>query len=573
LPSGGGSGVEQGYTFFSPDSRFLVLTRYKWETVLVAETEERRRIYTIQILEIPSCRVVYENTFPEYRILVGGNSGNALVNYSNAFHSEIPQYLFARDGSRVILPMRAGEIGVFDLTQEEMLFKGLTSSRTFASFSHSGKSILTINLDGKSIYLLDAETGEKIAELYDSNAAFLRGFAFPEDDKILLAGSDYCGIYELRLPDENPAISQYFTDGSGRYIQAAADGENAAVIDGRGESLPVVLKDSVEYTNVQYFKATGDVIVGLSDTGFAPYLALWDAVTGKKSDVTFPDPENHYTIYGSEFMLQQKTPPFFLSADGSRLGVIYQMTGIVAANFRVFDIKTGVLLAEEEIGWSNDAVITFDRNVTKLLFIRENVVSVYDALTGEELILDDYPSGQQALGSWSGQKAAISDDGKLIAVSHSKKGTLEIIDSFTGVRIHEIPLEEQATTLPCFSRDGSRASIGAGKNLISVDTETGDVLFCSYDENGFNTNYTYSEDGKYLIGADIRDASTGEKVCSVSFTVQPEWEISGTAGIIIPMGRAHAIYLPSIDEALGDLSAIICEYEFTQADKLRFALN
>jgi hypothetical protein len=116
-------------------------------------------------------------------------------------------------------------------------------------------------------------------------------------------------------------------------------------------------------------------------------------------------------------------------------------------------------------------------------------------------------------------------------------------------------------------------TIGAGKNLISVDTATGAVLFCAYSETGFNTAYTYSEDGKYLIGADIRDASTGETACSVSLAARAEWEISGTAGVTIPMGKAHAIYLPSIDEVLVDLSAIIREYTFTPADKLRFALD
>jgi DNA-binding beta-propeller fold protein YncE len=560
-----GPGVTQGYTFFSPDSRFLVLTRSYWETVLVGEIEERRTMYTTQIIEIPSCRVVYENTFPGYPSMDGSTDSQALPNYDNVFHSEIPEYLFARDGSRVILPVATQTIGVFDLTREEMLFTWRYSPPRFASFSLSGKSILTVSRTGKFIYLLDAETGGQIAKLGFTTASgisFLRGFAFPGDDKILLAGSGYCGVYELRLPDGSPDINQYFPDGSGRYIQAAA-GVNAAVIDGRGQSPPVVLEDSGEYTNVQKFKTAGDVVVGLSETGYPSYLALWDAVTGKKSDIEFPDPE-HY----------MKTPPFFLAADGSRLGVIYQMTGIVSASFRVFDTKTGELFAENKLGWSNEAVIAFDRELTKLLFIWGNVVSVFDALTGEELfVLDDYPSGQQALGSWSGQKAAISDDGTLIAVAHSKKGTLEIIDAQTGSRLHEIPLGGAATTAPSFSHSGELATIGAGKYLISVDTKTGRVLFSVYQESGFSAGYAYAEDDRYLIGADIRDAKTGEVACSVRLAAQPVWEISGTAGTTIPLGQAHAIYLPSLEETLADLRTVIREYTFTPADKLRFALD
>jgi hypothetical protein len=161
----------------------------------------------------------------------------------------------------------------------------------------------------------------------------------------------------------------------------------------------------------------------------------------------------------------------------------------------------------------------------------------------------------------------------LVAVTHSKKDTLEIIDAETGERLHEVPLGGQATTAPCFSHDGGRVAVGAGKYLFCADTNDGRILFSVYDEAGFKDDFSYSEDDLYLLGADIRDAETGEVACSVSLAPQPAWEITGEAGVKIPMGRAHAVYLPSADEALADLRAHIREYAFTRSDRLRFALD
>jgi WD40 repeat protein len=569
-----GVNVEQGYTFFSPDSRRLVLTRGATEQFETAGFEETRRVYTIQILDIPSCRVVYENRFTGYPVSLTSTVGAALPNYVNGFHSELPAHLFSRDGARVILPVDAQKFGVYDLHREELLFTK-SESLCFASFSPSGDMLLTINQKGNYVKLLDAETGGEIAGMYDAGAAYTRGFVLPGDDAALLAGNGFCRLYELRGTDEGegPDISLYFRDGSGRYILPASGGKNASVFDGRGGAAPVELEDSGDFTSAERFAASGAVAVGLSDTGFAPYLAVWDAATGKKLAAEFPDPEL-YTIEYSNFAREQKKSPVFLSSDGRRLGVIYQMAGVVSGAFRTFDAATGKILAEGELGASDGAQIDFDNGLTRLLFIRGNAVSVFDALTGETLFtLDDYPQGKQALASWSGQRAALSGDGGLLAVSHSKKGTLEIIDASDGRRLHEIPLGAQATTVPCFSHSAERVTVGAEHNLISVDTASGRVLFSAYDETGFNSDYAYSEDDIYLLGSDIRRSETGELASPVPLKTAPEWELSGAAGAVIPVGRAHAVYLPAVGEAVAELDAHIREYEFTKQDKLRFALN
>jgi outer membrane protein assembly factor BamB len=209
-----------------------------------------------------------------------------------------------------------------------------------------------------------------------------------------------------------------------------------------------------------------------------------------------------------------------------------------------------------------------------MLFIYDNEISVYDAMTGEKLFtLDDYPQGYSILGQWLGHEAAVSDDGALIAVSHSKKNTLEIIDAATGDRLHEMPLEESASCDPFFSRDGARVALGAGKTLLCVDTATGEEIFSVRDEAGFNEAYVFSSDGLYLIGADVRDAGDGAVVCAARLEARPEWEITGTEGVIAPLEKAHAVYIPSVNEALAELRAHIRSYDFTRPEKLAFALD
>ncbi|MDR1961635.1 MAG: TIR domain-containing protein [Gracilibacteraceae bacterium] len=564
-----GISVAQGYTFFSPDSRFLVLTREALGRVPAAEFEETRRTYSIQILEIPSCRVVYETAFLG-QLIVGASESNVLPNYSNSFDSDVPACLFAPDSSKLVLPVGAGEFGVFDLARERMLFTR-KESLGFASFSPSGRHVLTVSQTGHAWELLDAESGEQFAGFYDGGISFGRGFVLPADSVLIAgsaAGDNFCGIYELREPDDAKInMENYFADESGLCVLPATEGKNAAVADGRDGKILAELEDSAEYTKAERFAAVGGIIVGLSDAGTESVLTSWDAATGERLVESFPQPEY-------QFSDEQDFPPsFFLSADGARVAAIYQMYGASKGGFRTFDARTGELLAESDGFFLDGAIMRFDRDVTKLLYVYDNAVSVFDALSGQEVFaLDDYPGGQLALGTWSGQRVALSGDGALLAVSHSKKNTLEIIDAATGQRLHEIALNGPASTNPCFSRDGGRVAVGAGKYLFSVDAGSGQVLFSVYDEAGFSADCAFSADGRYLLGAGIRDAATGEVVCVVDLPARPVWEIIGT-GIVIPVGKSHAVYLPSIDEALADLRAHIRDYAFTQVDKLRFALD
>jgi hypothetical protein len=268
------------------------------------------------------------------------------------------------------------------------------------------------------------------------------------------------------------------------------------------------------------------------------------------------------------------SPAFFLAADNSRVLALYQMPGVASGGFRTFDPRTGAVLVETKLGWFSDTLISCDRNLTKLLYVFENEVRVYDAGSGAELFcLDDYPQGEQALGTWSGQKAAISADGAWIAVTHSKKNTLEIIDAVTGERRWEIPLDGQAVMAPFFAPDGGRVGVATAKTLLAAETAAGGVVFSVYEENGFSGEYAFSADGRYLLGPDIRDAATGQVASAVSLEARPLWEIGAAAGTVIPVGKGQAVYLPSWEEALADLRAHIRQYDFTQAEKLRFALE
>ncbi|MDR1603198.1 MAG: TIR domain-containing protein [Gracilibacteraceae bacterium] len=560
----------QGYIFFSPDSRYLVLTRESGARYPIGEFEESKTIYTIQILEIPSCRIIYENSILGFPWTDGVVPSQALPNYGHVFDSDVPAWLFSPDSSRLLLPLAANEFGLLDLKSGEMLYTK-TGLPRFASFSPSGRRLLTIGRSGHTLDLLDAESGAKIAGIYDADTAFLRGFIRPDDETLLIAGAkageNFCGVYALP-PAAEAAAAVYFADESGRYVRPAAADTGAAVVDGRSGETLAELRGGAAFTGAERFAAAGDLVLGLSAEGTESRLSLWAAASGELLVEKFSLPEYRW-ISGEYF-----SPPFFLAADESRVLALYQQFGVAGGGFRTYEARTGAVLAEANLSWFSGAFIACDRNLTKLLYIYDNAVSVYDAGSGAKLFtLDDYPPGDLALGTWSGQKAALSADGKWIAVTHSKKNTLEIMDAATGERRQEIPLDGQAAMAPFFAPDGGRVGVASEKTLLAVETATGGEIFSLYEENGFSGEYAFSADGRYLLGADIRDAATGVVISSVSLAARPLWEIEGTAGETIPVGRAHAIYLPALEEALADLRAHIRQYNFTRVEKLRFALE
>jgi WD40 repeat protein len=554
--------VTQGYTFFSPDSRYLVLTREAFETVLIAGLEEHRMVYTLQVLEIPSCRVIYESQVPDHAATTYAE--HVLPNYYNGRASDLPANLFAPDSTKLLLPVSPTAFGVFDLEREEMLYTRRDELR-FASFSPDSTRLLTLSRSGTTWTLREAASGVPTHSFYDIDTFFYRGFVW-DGDTVLLAGnagnSRFGGVYQLEKTVVNER--SYFSDESGSYLKPAVGGALASVTSGQKT---VALEGSADYDLTGLWAGAGAVAVGLSNKGTESVLTSWDAATGQVLARSLPAPELTY--------LSPSAPPSFaLSADGSRVTAFYHNFGVEKGGFRTYDTVSGAVLAETGSFWLTDATLLFDRGVTRLLYIFDNTVTVYDCLSGAKLFtLDDYPEGENALGMWSGQVAAISDDGALLAISHSKKNTLEIIDTGAGTRLQEIPLSSAATTPPCFSHDGTRVTIGCGKTLLTAETSSGQVLYTIEDEDGFATAYKYSEDDLYLIGTDIRAADTGVTLCPTVLPAQPVTEINRALGVKIPVGYGHAVYLPSYGEALAALRACVREYTFTAAEKLRFSLD
>ena len=83
---------------------------------------------------------------------------------------------------------------------------------------------------------------------------------------------------------------------------------------------------------------------------------------------------------------------------------------------------------------------------------------------------------------------------------------------------------------------------------------------------------TIGHSHRYLLGRDIRCADTGEKLAPMT-AAELVWEITKTAGLVIPIDRTYAVYVPTIDEVVSDLRLLIRSYEYTRAEKLRFSLE
>ncbi|MDR1065022.1 MAG: TIR domain-containing protein [Oscillospiraceae bacterium] len=569
---GDGDMVEQGYTFFTPDSRFLVLTGYRFEPYAILGTEKNVRVYTLRVLEIPSCRVVYESALSEA----------VLYNNYHAYESDLAGHLCAPDGSKLVLPVGPHGFGVFDPHREELLFEK-SSYSSFITFAPAGDKLSAVNSTGRYLSVYDAATGAE--EEYDLGGAsgYNKSFLLPGGGKVLLSGSGAAVLAEIGAErSEKTTPDMFFRDGSGRYICPAADGKGVLIRNAQDPAAaPVLLEDSAQYTKSFLLCGYSKTVVGFDgENVYGSVPVAWDAETGKKlRDFAPAEPgqvSQGYAIGGDSG--RRTASPFLLSRDGERLVVVHSRPSVAAGGFTVFDVATGERLAERDVGWLHDNILLFDKNASKALYVFDNEVRIIDAAgNGEPIVLDDYPTGRLSVATWSGQRAAISDDGGLAAVSHSKKATLEIIDTETGERLHEIPLGDPAATDPCFSHDGARVTVCTAKYLFSADTKTGEVLFTVYDDAGFGQsygqNYIWSDDDRYLMGADIRDAATGERVCSVPLPAQPVWEITETAGTVIPVSATQAVYLPTVGDAVARLREHIREYEFTRTDKLRYAIE
>jgi len=513
-------------------------------------------VTTIQIIAIPSCRVVYDNSFTG-----GGLFNNVAGSFGIDSNIHIPARLCARDSSKVILQTGSSSLCLFDLNKEQIMFSTTTyNNPQFATFSPSGDRVLVVAESW--ITCSDAETGRRIFQFMFSGGK--SGFITPDGNALMLVGADSSTLMEFPKESEETSKSDiFFRDGSGRYIRPATTETSAFVCDALGGATPVELENSIgnDYAWQRMYCGDGDRVFGFIRRGpWDGYLVCWDAGTGELL-------VNYGT--GSHSI-------FTLSADGQVLGVDCYGT------FYAFDVESGECLAKWNLPYFTNYKLLVDRDVTKVVYVRNNTVTIFDIFGDSAITLDDYPTGfNNVVNGYTGQKTAISGDGRLAAVTHDKKSTLEIIDTDTGERIFEVQLGGTATTAPAFSNDGRRVSVGVGKNLFSIDTSTGEVLYSLYDENGFYTDFTsaisnpdfiYSTDDRYLLGRDIRYADTGE-ILSPMLLAQPVWEITKTAGLVIPVDRTYAVYVPTIDEVVADLRLIIRSYEYTRAEKLRFSLE
>jgi WD40 repeat protein len=558
-----GMGMNGKFSTFTPDSRYLMFTRGGFSNSTPPD------IGVTQVLEIPSLRVMLE----------------AEINTAN-FNMLNPRFatptcrnaVSLYSGPNLLLPNGEHRHGVYDIENGALLHTlgnssgiartGITGYNDgglfFASFSPSGRLLLTIHTEGRALLVRDVETGDVLAEMLDHDNTFDRGFILADDGAVVVSGKnadgDFCAVYALRLRYKCVSDGDVaFHDGSGRYIRQTAVGENVRIIHTRDNNAPIELEDSGFRLWSWLLAGSGNTVAGMNlvSNTLDSFISVWDAETGEKlMDYPRPEPFHWNTDVSTRLNL---------SPDGLRLTAIHKNVSV--SGFTTFYARTGEVIAEGLYGQP----FSHNGDVTKFLYIdgRFNHVFVVDALTGEELIrISGFPEV-----TFSGLTAAISEDGGLLAVYHNLKRELELYCVETGTRLYGIPFSGAAANTPIFSHDGSRLLIGIGEHLYSVNTATGKILFAVYGEGGFGSDYVYSADDGYIVGADIRCAQSGEIVSAVVFAPQWEWEAAGAAGTRIPMGNSRIIYLPSFEEAVAELNGHIRDYAFTRSRLLRYALD
>ncbi|MDR2089092.1 MAG: TIR domain-containing protein [Clostridiales Family XIII bacterium] len=594
--------VEQGYSFFAPDSRHLLVTHREEERIPLKDgTHLRQTNYLFTVYELPAGKIVYTGSVSDRGVSF---MPYTLPNYVNDFHAISAQPLFSPDGRLLLLPGGQNALRIIDLRRgiaTATVSRAASGEEVWsACFSPDSRRVVvaagtaikihdalngalletltpggvsaSVSADGQRVFSASGHifersaAGTETADVRAAGEAAIRGLSHGETDVGTAA----------RTSDMEDIL--IFADDSRRAVLPGDGTRNACVLELPGGRRLFELANTASFRQIKSVdnsKPQGSVLRGGEDRFAAAHgiiaatdysaLAVWDAETGA---------ELFRTGEGSPYFAGLR-----ISADGSRVAAFYDLGERMAGGVRVYAARTGRLLCDAQYGNYSDAVAELDGDLTRCLYICDNAVSVFD-LTGTRgeaapllFRLDDYPAGQLAIGVYSGHSAALSRDGAMLAIAHEKKNTVEIVDASAGERLREIPLAAGGADALLLSHDGARVTVHSSVGYLECyDTAGGELLYARYEPDLLLGRYAYSLDDAFLAGPDIRDAVGGEVLFPVCPPARPDWQ-TDEGGVVIPMEGGLVFRLPADEEAFAALKPVAREYELTRSESARYALE
>jgi WD40 repeat protein len=570
--------IAEGFTFFSPDSRYLVVTTEDMTyRDLPDGSRKQEKFYHIRVLELAtlSTAIDFETGLD-----------TTLPNPTSANSSEEAMKLFSPDGQLLILPGADNFRDVYALPAGDLLY----SLPTEGHLSFSPASDL---ITGGS-HIWNAADGSLTADLSISGLSLGHVQWLGEDTLIaagLATGRQVCQVwrrepYPMAQTLDGVVLAVY-PDASGRVILSRPPGKaepDFIVADAQGMDLfPLdAIEPDVPYQSIRniVFVAGGSQILGtcaLEENGRGTArTVLWDAEDGAVLRVY----DDSASLRSEDLEDQWLGDLDVVSPDGQIGAGTYGLGDSAMGGFALYDLKTGECTLRVP-NRAREGDKFFDRQVTRLLHNYLNVVDVYDARTGELLFaLDDDPAGIQEFAD-SGFQADMGPAGDVIAVTHAKTGTIEIIDATTGERLRVMDVAGLEANCLKFSHDGTKLLFATATGQIKLfDLATGAEIFSVYDPDDNAVAKTFSTSDRYIIDAyGLRDAVTGEKVLTL-----PAVTILGLSAddrllftresVGIGSTAVYKAYtLPTLADAMAAAPEYVRDFSFAPEDRNRMALE
>jgi WD40 repeat protein len=567
----------QGFTFFSPDARYLLLTDEKTAYTELPDGSRRNdTTWRLRLADTASGAISLS-----YEIPAGSVTSDVLPNARNVFESDEAARLFAPDSSLLLLPN--GEAGYLDAYALPSADKKYTVAiGGFTSFSPDSRYILS----GPLIY--DAETGGRLADLSlpDMTTGDMRMLS--EDTVLTVAraagGDTACRLWSrpetpfTTVIDGTPIA--VYPDDSHRLVVKRPNETNQEftllVTDLRtGATLFELEKPAGTMTSAPdflLFFEDGAKLFGscnlITDGYHNTNALIWDAETGALL-------RQYRDAYNKNISA--------VSPDGARAGGSYGVSDSAMGGAAVWDMETlEPIYTFENRARAGERI--FDRDITRMLYSYENIIDVFDMTNGKLLFsLDGYPSGILALGTYNGFTADISPDGDILAAAHEKTGLIEIFDATGGERLRAIDAAGLKAHTLRLSHDGAKLLFATAQGDVRVyDTASGAEILSVYDPADTRAKQ-FSPDDRLIYGiSGVRDATGGAKLLTVpaaGLRIRNVWlSPDGAYFICEYRGDAQttltkASRLPSLEEALAAAPQYTRDYEFTPEDRLRFALD
>jgi eukaryotic-like serine/threonine-protein kinase len=438
-------------------------------------------------------------------------------------HSFITGVDFHPDGKRVASSDASSEkeVKVWDMDTGEVVqtLKGADGLFACVRYSPDGKQIAAIaypdpNLSGVSVWLWEADTGQKVRTFSLGKSEAITVIAFSHDGRLLVGGCAWTTrVWDVRTGEVVRTLQRH-THGV-RNVAFSPDDKRVYTVGDEGTAKVWDLtkgQESLSLTDRSYpvaclaLSPDGERVVCIGDGPWAK-TELFDTRTGDLVPSFKPPPTGGNRLAFSPDGKQ-------IAREGPGLGVITLLDTETGQELRSFNGQVNVW----SIAWSPDGRTIAVGSPTGGIFGQQN---------DQAVILWDAVSGQR-LRTWRSElqgphDVAFSPDGKRLA--HLDVKAVTIWGVTTGEEVWTAQDANAGLGAVAFTPDGKWLVSAHGKNLKIWDASDGRVVKTLKAIHLFAESLAISQDGRRIITGSssqhdspirVWDVDSGQEVLTLS---------------------------------------------------------